>query len=111
MLAKKRLMLILVVALCVSVVVVIIKFSSGDPLPMEKIGKVKDMNYWSWWDPGKPPVTILRFEDGDAMHFVGQIESVEVGGTYRIVYREARIDFIGEWSGNFYVVDSVEKIG
>lgn len=111
MLTKKRLMLIfLTVALSVSVVVVIIKFSLEGPSLTVKEGKIKDVDLWNWWEPNKPPVTILKFEDGEAMYFVCEIKSVEVGGTYRIVYHEVRIDFAGEWSGNYYAVDSIEKI-
>ena len=44
------------------------------------------------------------------LYFVGMIENIEVGKTYRIVYHRIREDFIGEWSGEYYTVDSIEEV-
>ena len=109
--SKKRLVLILLVAvLSVSAAVVILKLSSTGSSHMTKIGKITGINRLFWSDPSKPAVTALKFEDGEAITFVGKIENIEIGATYRIVFHEVELAFIGEWSGNFNSVDIMEKI-
>lgn len=103
-------MLSLIVVLVISVGVIVASQLSTASSHIERTGKISHTNYWEWWEPNKPSVTIVSFEGGDVLYFVGMIENIEVGKTYRIVYHRIREDFIGEWSGEYYTVDSIEEV-
>lgn len=131
-LTKKRLAL-LVVALTASAVVLIVKLSEVPQ--MVKEGKIEDIEHHTWEysntptpevpdlfyghygipvDPdqlSKPSDTVLYFEDGEVLVFASTVGNVEIGKKYRIVYHEgyafARGNFY--WSGNYYVIESIEQ--
>ncbi len=130
-LGKKHLLaLCLIVATIVCVNVMIARHSSPMFPPIEKIGKVKGIKYYIWHNHdtltqmgqfeygvteyflNRPSTTLMRFEDGEAITFLGVIEDVEIGGKYRIVYHVKYVPVSGNlhWSGNYYEIESIEEM-
>lgn len=108
---KQYLIIGLSIVLIVSISIAIAKHLSPESSPIEKIGKIKHVDYWQWWEPNKPPVTILLFENGEVVYIRGMIETIEVGKTYHIVYHKAHyVEPSGEWSGDYYVIDNIEEV-
>ena len=54
----------------------------------------------------RPPVTILYFEDGEAIPFVGVLDDVEIGVKYRIIYHERYV-----YAGNVHWTDYYHEVG
>ena len=107
---KQFLILCVVTVLIVSISIVIAKHLS-ESSPLEKTGKIKHIDYWQWKELNVPSATILTFEDGESLHIMGEMENIEVGKTYHIVYHKTYYaEPSGEWSGEYYTIDSIEEL-
>ena len=110
--SKKRLLIFcIIVVFVISLGVVIAKHLSSESSLMVKEGIIKDTRVWDLTNyPGRPDETMMKFEDGETIVFIGQIEGIQVGRKYRIVYHEKHEYFRGQWSGKYNVIDSIEEI-
>ena len=111
LMGKKRfLILCLATVLVVSIGIVVAKYMAKSP-QLEKTGRIKHVDYWQWRELNVPSATILTFEDGESLNVMGEIENIEVGKTYHIVYHKTHYtEPSGEWSGQYYTIDSIEEL-
>lgn len=111
---KGRFIFLCVVAVVIiSVVALISKYSleeSSPPTPvfLEKIGKIY---FFDPWFSSQGPLTFIEFEDGEFLIFVGTIPNVQIGKTYRIIYRELTENLFPEQQGGtYYIAESIEDV-
>ena len=127
-LTRKRLVLLFVVGVAI-LAIAITTFASKRSPKMVKVGRIEDIEYHVWHNNellsdiavveygvteyflDRPPVTILYFEDGEAIPFVGILDDVEIGVKYRIIYHE-RYVYSGNvhWTDYYHEVDDIETI-
>jgi hypothetical protein len=117
--SRRTIILICVVLAIVFGAVLLVKHFSETALSVrtlfEKTGTVARITFVipSYTQPGlsdAPSLTCIEFEDADALTLLGVL-SFEEGKTYHIVYSEHHEYGRGEqWSGKYYVAESVEEI-